>query len=156
MKVVNAVFGLMVMLFVAVAFAEEPKPYHSQYEEELLFCKTQSGKYLQVTRNSDSDVFSILYGEDLRNPEQSTVRRGNNMGTSYRSSAQEGVENREIYVAEGQRFTTVGVNDRQGKKTGYITILASNKEVVRDDCQPKTLESRFSDYEQFQSLTDVD
>lgn len=156
MKVFNVVFGIMA-LFVAVgAFAEQPKPYHTLYEEELMFCKTDSGKYLQVTRNKESDTFSILYGEDLRNPEQVTVRRGNNMGTSYHLSSEEGVENREIYVAEGQRFTTVGVNDRQGKKTGYITILASKKEVVRDDCQPKTLESRFSDYEQFQSLTDVD
>lgn len=157
MKGLIAILGICMALAAVDIMAATPAPQHTQYETTLLFCQTQAGKQLMVTRNPVTDIFTILYGEDLKKPEQVVALPGNNMGSSYRSSTTEGVENREIYASVGLQFTTVGAQDRQGKKSGYITTMASGQQVTHDTCKAETLGDMFlSAPEQFESLTDVD
>lgn len=115
MKGLLAILSVCTLLAAVDVMADTPKPYHTERETTLMFCETKAGKAVMVSRNEVTDIITILYGEDLKAPEQTVALPGNNMGTSYRMSGAEGVENREIYAAVGTKFTTVGVQDRQGK-----------------------------------------
>lgn len=153
MKLFISFVMLLVVSMGAVAAQVTPP---KQQEDVLLFCETMNGKKLMVTRAPVTDIFTILYGEDLQKPEQVTVKIGNDMGTSYKYSNAEGTANREIYVGEGQKFTTVGVTDSQGVKSAYYFVQEGANKTTNTKCDMHTIESKFSFDENFANLTYVD
>lgn len=125
-------------------------------EDLVLKCETKDGKHIQVSRNPVTDVFTILYGEDLRKPEYSVAAAGNNIGKSFRYSAEEGTDNREIYIVAGRSMTTVGVNDQRGVITGYLYEQVEMVRTLNAECKPEKLVSHFDRDEYFINLTEVD
>jgi hypothetical protein len=138
------------------AFADIPDEIPGHHEDVLLDCSTTANKRVLVMRDPKTDTFTILYGSDLVRPERTTVRQGNDMGTSRTLSTTESTEIREIYVSEPPEFVTVGVVDKGGVLSAYYSVQKDITKIVSDKCVPETIKSKFDFSENFQSLTEVD
>jgi hypothetical protein len=149
-------FAFVLLSVVAMGAVAAPTTPPQVEQEVLLSCDTMSGKQLMVTRVALTDIITILYGEDLSKPEMVVAKKGNDMGTSYKYSAAEGTSNREIYAGEGQKFTTVGVTDDQGKRTAYFYVQEGANKTINTKCDMHTLKDKFSFDENFANLTYVD
>jgi hypothetical protein len=125
-------------------------------EKVLLSCDTEAGKKLLVLRDVSTDTFTILYGKDLIQPEQTVVKLGNDMGTSYHHSAAEATDSREIYSADGQQFTTVGYMDKGGVISAYYKLQTGVTVLISDKCAVGTIATAFDSYENFANMTEVD
>lgn len=128
----------------------------SKREDVLLSCDTDAGKSLLVLRDPTTDTFTILYGKDLIQPEQTVVKLGNDMGTSYHHSASEATDTREIYSADGQQFTTVGYMDKAGVISAYYKLQTGVTVLVSDKCTAVSISSAFDFSENFSNMTEVD
>lgn len=125
-------------------------------EDVLLSCDTEAGKSLLVLRDAKTDTFTILYGQDLIQPEKVIVKLGNDLGTSYHHSASEATDSREIYSADGKQFTTVGYMDKAGVLSAYYKLQTGVTVLVSDKCTAESISSAFDSYENFANMTEVD
>jgi len=132
---------------------EIPKEHR---ENVLLSCDTEAGKSLLVLHDPKTDTFTILYGKDLVLPEQTIVKQGNDMGTSYHHSASEATDTREIYSADGQQFTTVGYMDKGGVISAYYSLQTGVTKLISDKCTAASISSAFDFSEYFSNMTEVD
>lgn len=124
--------------------------------EVIFVCDLPSGNHVLVERNPSTDVFTYSHGKNLDIPDVTVMKRGNNLGTSARASKEEGTLNRELYVTDGEKFYNVGYSDKKGIKSGYLQIMSGGVEVSYETCDPKSLRSKFDDYQMFENLTVVD
>lgn len=152
MRLLIVLFLIFISAQVTIAFAA---PANGQ-EDILLSCDTEAGKVLQVRHHAPTDTFTILYGQDLIQPEQIIVKVGNDMGTSFHHSAAEATDSREIYSADGQQFTTVGYMDKGGVISAYYKLQTGVTVLILDRCTASSVRSSFDSYEVFSNMTEVD
>lgn len=149
MKYVTGLFVLMSLVlgsFTAQAASNEV----------IFICDLPSGNHVMLERNPVTDVFTLTYGLNLDIPAITIMKRGNNLGTSLQQSGEEGILNREVYVTDGNKFYNIGYTDQRGIKKGIFQIMEAGAEVSYETCDPKSLRSKFDDYELFSNLTVVD
>lgn len=154
MRLLIALFLIFVSLTVnAGIMAGIPK---DKQEDVLLSCDTEAAKSLLVLRDPETDTFTILYGKDLLQPEQTIVKLGNDMGTSYHHHAAEATDTREIYSADGKQFTTVGYMDKGGVISAYYGLQTGVTVLVSDKCTAESISTAFDFSEHFSNMTIVD
>lgn len=154
MRLLTTLFLVLVSLTAnAGVMAGIPK---DKQEDVLLSCDTEAAKSLLVLRDPVTDTFTILYGKDLIQPEQTIVKLGNDMGTSYHHSAAEATDTREIYSADGQQFTTVGYMDKGGVISAYYGLQTGVTKLISDKCTAASISTAFDFSENFANMTEVD
>ena len=162
MKKARAAF-LLLFSVVLLCFALKPLTLLAAVEppvnkdEVLLYCVVEDGNQLMVLRNPSTDIFTILYGEDVNNPIAIVAKRGNDIGTTYTEKANTSFSNREIYVSEKGDFITVGVTADGGRAvTAYYVVQTSEAKAADSKCKPETIVSKFGEHLYFTSMTEVD
>lgn len=144
------VTGLFVLVSLMLGTA------HAASNEVVFVCDLPKGEHVLVEHNPGTDVFTFSYGQNLDMPEVTIMKRSNNLGTSGRMSKEEGSLSREMYVTDGDKFYNIGYTDKQGSKTGYLQIMSGGVEKSYENCDPKSMRSKFDDYELFENMTEVD
>jgi len=154
MRLLTALFLIFVSVVVHAGVMDGiPK---DKQEDVLLSCDTEDAKSLLVLRDPKTDTFTILYGKDLIQPEQTVVKLGNDMGTSYHHSAAEATDTREIYSADGKEFTTVGYMDKGGVISAYYKLQTGVTVLISDKCTAASISTAFDFSENFANMTTVD
>jgi hypothetical protein len=149
MKYVTALFVLVSLMLGSVQA-------QAGSNEVIFTCDLPSGKHVLVEHNPTTDVFILSYGLNIDMPELTIMKRGTNLGTSAQMSREEGILNRELYVTDGEKFYNVTYTDKQGTKYGSFQIMQGGVETSYETCDPKSLRSKFDDYQLFENMTVVD
>ena len=127
----------------------------SAADNTIFACTLDDGKLVSMERGI-SDTFTFAYGNDLRHPEIFIQKNGNDLGTSYHHSRAEGVSNREVYVTAKDLMFTIGANDQNGVRTGYLQINQASVQKSNLNCINGSMINKFDDFDLFINLTEVD
>jgi hypothetical protein len=127
----------------------------SAADNTIFACTLEDGKIVSMERDI-SDTFTFAYGNDLKRPETLIQKNGNDLGTSYHHSQAEGASNREVYVTAKDLMFTIGANDQNGVRTGYLQINQASVQKYNSDCINGTMLNKFDDFDLFINLTEVD